>query len=165
MPDQHNAMSSRQIQQIIIHSINGHNDSCRSYRSEGFCSSSHYALSCFLKILFVDLCCHLIHAVNAEGWTVLLTSYQTLASCISVREEALSHLALSSVHHRLVKRSQLTICKNGSLFWIGHLVTEVLVLFTSTVFLFFFSEEAKRLEFACHNLCLLLCLFIWKLVM
>ena len=56
------------------------------------------------------VCYHFIHVVLAEGWTVLCSSYLTLASCISVKEQALSHLAFYSVqyvHHRLVKTASL----------------------------------------------------------
>lgn len=99
-----------------------------SHRWEGFCSSALDALLCFLRILHVELCYHLIHVAHAEGWTVLHGSYQTLACCISVREKALSHLAfwvVQPVHHKLAEmtfsRVDSLLLKNVPLLLIGVL--------------------------------------------
>ena len=82
---------------------------CKSLFNSTWCSVT------FLRILCVDLCYHFIHAVHTEGWTVLRCPYQNLASCISVREKVLSHLAMYSVqpvNHRL---EEMTFCGVSSL--------------------------------------------------
>lgn len=125
---------------------------------------------------WVDVCYRLIHRVHAVGWTVLHSSYQTLASCISVRVKALSHLAppplsrLSTTDY-CWSLSLLTTRKNVSLHWIGHLVSEVqaylyecfvcnyfshffsnfyVVKSIFLLFLSFLKQTEKSFELDCH---------------
>lgn len=103
------------------------------------------------------MCYRLIHEVHVEGWTVPHSSYHTLTSCVSVREKALSHLALYSVqpvHHRLVEITFKGLRFTNVLpYSVGLLVAGILVLFVRCLVLFYSSASFFRfpqLSFALH---------------
>lgn len=114
-------------------------------------------LSCILSILCVHRCYRLLHVLHAEGWAALHSSYQTPASCISVRVKALSDLvsfSVVTVHYRLVSLSFSlpATCQSVSQHWIANLVTEVLVCPVPFQFLFlsnFYFVKLKFLMFLC----------------